>query len=141
MGAGKYRDQQRSVPVEIQVRTAFEDVWGEIEHALKYKAPDIKSDEDEEELHRSNVTPHLNVLATMIDGMAQYADQIKIQIDEPKERRIRSIKSRLAERSLERLAGRQDIPAEVVKLVQDAVGHSRMCFDPSAKTTTRQHVE
>lgn len=34
---GKYRGKYRDIPVEIQVRTAFEDVWGEIDHSLKYK--------------------------------------------------------------------------------------------------------
>jgi ppGpp synthetase/RelA/SpoT-type nucleotidyltranferase len=130
-GRGKYREEYRNVPVEIQIRTAFEDVWGEIEHRLKYKRDDIL-DEDEEETHRSSVAPHLNVLATFIDGLAQYADQIKIQIDEPKERRIRSIKSRLAEAPLERLNGFDGIPKEIRDLVGEAVGLSRMCFDKSA---------
>src|SRR5262249_11528598 len=33
---GKYRQEYRNVPVEIQIRTALEDVWGEIDHSLKY---------------------------------------------------------------------------------------------------------
>src|SRR5205085_5476683 len=131
---GKYSSKYRTVPVEIQIRTAFEDVWGEIEHGLKYKPKGPAVDEDEEELQRSTITPHVNVLATLIDGMAQYSDQIKIQIDSPKERRVRSIRSRLAEKPLERLIGTDGIPVELMELVRDAVGHSRMCFDEAAQT-------
>lgn len=77
---GKYRDTYNRIPIEIQIRTAFEDVWSEIDHRLKYKkASKTTTIRDEKML--SNALAHLNVMKTFVDGAAQYADQIRIQKD------------------------------------------------------------
>lgn len=44
----------KPVPVEIQIRSAFEDVWGEIDHSLKYK--------DEDDAHPDYDSMKLSVL-------------------------------------------------------------------------------
>lgn len=64
----------RPFPLEIQVRTVFEDAWGEIDHKLRYtpirgKAPG----------RMETWGPHLNALKLFVDGCTQYADVIKRQ--------------------------------------------------------------
>jgi ppGpp synthetase/RelA/SpoT-type nucleotidyltranferase len=69
----------KSVPVEFQIRTVFEDAWGEIDHKLRYS------------LNRSRTQPavletwqpHLNVLKYFVDGCGQYAGVIKQQAIDP----------------------------------------------------------
>jgi ppGpp synthetase/RelA/SpoT-type nucleotidyltranferase len=126
---GKYRNQYRSIPVEIQVRTAFEDVWGEIDHSLKYKPPEDDHPAPMEEAQRENILAHLNVMKAMIDGMAQYADQIKIQIDEPKESFLKVVRLRLAEKPTERIKAMSNIPDRLDEAITAAIGSSRMCFE------------
>jgi ppGpp synthetase/RelA/SpoT-type nucleotidyltranferase len=130
-GRGKYRDNYVDVPVEIQIRTAFEDVWGEIDHALKYKR------------HRSSTAggprpnaerlqtslAHLNVLKTMIDGIAQYADQIKLQITELDHDRLRSSVSKSAEEPLKRLGPLTDLPADLKAAITKAVAEAQPALE------------
>ena len=125
-GRGKYRDGYREVPVEIQVRTALEDVWGQIEHSLKYKrramrAADAASNVD---ARLATTLSHLGALKTMIDGIAQYGDQIKLQIDEL-EPDLRYSSSRSAEEPNARLAAQRDIPAEVRSEVAAAFAEAK----------------
>ncbi|HQV04974.1 MULTISPECIES: RelA/SpoT domain-containing protein [unclassified Novosphingobium] len=110
-GRGKYRDEYREIPVEIQIRTALEDVWGQIEHSLKYKRRTLSGSGGEAVEHSRIATTlsHLGALKTMIDGIAQYADQIKLQIDE-QEPDIRAATSKSAEEIGGRLASLTDIP-------------------------------
>ena len=69
------------VPIEIQIRTVFEDAWGEIHHQLWYERfrglIASEGDPDEKQLQS-----HLNVLKTFSDGCARYADLIKAQVAE-----------------------------------------------------------
>lgn len=123
-GRGKYRESYREIPVEIQIRTAFEDVWGEIDHALKYKRVGMNSQEispvsSPDRLQTSFA--HLNVLKTMIDGIAQYADQIKLQITELDGDRLRSSVSKPAEDPLVRLNPLRDLPELIKTQIEDAV--------------------
>jgi hypothetical protein len=62
-----------SLPVEIQVRTAFEDAWGEIDHKLRYREKRLGKKTDKG-------LDHLNALKALVDGVSQYADIIKRQI-------------------------------------------------------------
>lgn len=62
------------VPVEIQVRSVFEDAWGETDHRLFYKS-------DREALFagggpRSNVRAELGILKAMLDNAEQLAASI-----------------------------------------------------------------
>ncbi|WP_194473271.1 tetratricopeptide repeat protein [Bradyrhizobium sp. CCBAU 51753] len=64
------------VPIEIQIRTVFEDAWGEIDHKLRYSI--YRSRVEPEQLIES-WKPHLNVLKTFTDGCSQYAGIIRSQ--------------------------------------------------------------
>jgi hypothetical protein len=60
--------------VEIQIRSAWEDIWGEIDHRLRYG------------LERGGMgvssSQHLNVFKVLIDGVAQYVDVIRRQSEQ-----------------------------------------------------------
>jgi ppGpp synthetase/RelA/SpoT-type nucleotidyltranferase len=64
--------------LEIQIRSAWEDIWGEIDHRLRYGS------------ERGGVgvlwSQHLNVFKALIDGVVQYVDVIRRQSkgDNPK---------------------------------------------------------
>ncbi len=64
-----------SVPIEIQIRTVFEDAWGEIDHKFGYV---IRSGKDSgEAIHNpASVLEHLKVLKKFTDACAEYADVI-----------------------------------------------------------------
>ncbi len=140
-GRGKYRDTYVDIPVEIQIRTAFEDVWGEIDHALKYKR--LRSSTaagpraNAERLQTS--LAHLNVLKTMIDGIAQYADQIKLQITELDHDRLRSSVSKSAEEPLRRLGPLADLPGELKGAITKAVSDAQPALEagPNADVTEK----
>jgi ppGpp synthetase/RelA/SpoT-type nucleotidyltranferase len=130
-GRGKYRDSYQDVPVEIQIRTAFEDVWGEIDHALKYKrhrAANAQGPHANAERLQTSLA-HLNVLKTMIDGIAQYADQIKLQITELDGNRVRSSVSKSAEEPLKRLGPLRDLPTELKTAIGQAVAHAQPALE------------
>lgn len=68
------------LPVEIQIRTVFEDAWGEIDHKYGYLARSGKFAADAQS---SQLTaPHLLVLKEFTEACASYADVIK-QISRP----------------------------------------------------------
>jgi ppGpp synthetase/RelA/SpoT-type nucleotidyltranferase len=68
---------------EIQVRSVFEEAWGEINHRLLYaprkRARSIGNalDQDAEE---KTLLAHLDALKSLTDGCAQYADLINTQL-------------------------------------------------------------
>jgi ppGpp synthetase/RelA/SpoT-type nucleotidyltranferase len=54
---GRSKDREVEIPVEVQIRTAGEDIWEEINHELSYKATDLyiwspKLDEDYDDVKR-----------------------------------------------------------------------------------------
>ncbi|MBN7798744.1 tetratricopeptide repeat protein [Parahaliea mediterranea] len=63
------------IPLEIQVRTVFEDAWGEIDHKYGYV---IRTGKHEgEPIHNpASVLAHLKVLKQFSDACADYADVI-----------------------------------------------------------------
>ena len=69
---------------EIQLRSVFEEAWGEISHRLKYspikiaRAGSTNPLSDDEQLSTSWL--HLDALKSLTDGCAQYADLINRQI-------------------------------------------------------------
>ncbi|MES2538869.1 MAG: hypothetical protein V4632_23665 [Pseudomonadota bacterium] len=63
------------LPVEIQIRSVFEDAWGEIDHRFGYTIREGK-DNDNLMYNSSLVQPHLKVLKQFADACAQYADTI-----------------------------------------------------------------
>jgi ppGpp synthetase/RelA/SpoT-type nucleotidyltranferase len=64
-----------NLPVEIQIRSVFEDAWGEIDHRFGYV---LRAGKGEENIlfNSSLVQPHLRVLKQFTDACAQYADTI-----------------------------------------------------------------
>lgn len=142
MGRGKYRDEYREIPVEIQIRTALEDVWGQIEHTLKYKRKrlDAAGGESHSIARLATTLSHLGALKTMIDGIAQYGDQIKLQIDEL-EPELGYTGSRTAEPSETRLNRLAGLPNALREEINAAVAHaspalSESLLAPSARIRT-----
>lgn len=125
-GRGRYRDGYREVPIEIQVRTALEDVWGQIEHTLKYKREMLagRTEPSAADLRLQTTLSHLGALKTMIDGIAQYGDQIKLQIDEL-EPELRYSASKSAEDPSGRLSSLTDLPAALRDEVVAALAEAR----------------
>jgi ppGpp synthetase/RelA/SpoT-type nucleotidyltranferase len=122
---GKYRQRYVEVPVEVQVRTAMEDVWAEMDHQLKYK----RKNEDEVDTQTTamiaNCLAHLNVLKTLNDGVAQYGDQVKIQLDELDDSIRRVSRVRLAEEPERRLVAYPEYEGMLKAVIQDVLGRSR----------------
>jgi ppGpp synthetase/RelA/SpoT-type nucleotidyltranferase len=132
---GKYRGAYRDVPVEIQVRTAFEDVWGEIDHSLKYKR---EAESETETLDRAAASrlelteAHLNVMKTLIDGLAQYSDQIKLQMEGDK--RIRATSSRRSEQAVDRLPLITGLNPTALHLTQTVITAAQEAIDGATST-------
>lgn len=127
-GRGRYREGYRLLPIEIQVRTALEDFWGQIEHGLKYKRQRVGSIRDEQRLETS--LNHLGVLKTLIDGVAQYADQIKVQIDEI-ETGLRYGSSRSVEEPNARLRTLKGLPDDLHSKIEVAIKAAQPVLEES----------
>lgn len=70
-----YSDTNYKIPIEIQIRTVFEDAWGEIDHTYGYQGRTGKSN-----LKLNNPTLVENNLLTLkkfVDSCAEYADNIR----------------------------------------------------------------
>lgn len=67
--------EMQAVPIEVQIRTVFEDAWGEIDHKLRYASN--RQQVAAEKAFLESWQPHLNVLKSFTDGCAQYAGIIK----------------------------------------------------------------
>ena len=69
---------------EIQIRSVFEEAWSEINHRLNYARAKSARARGTENLSESDslreARLHLDVLKSLSDGCAQYADLINIQI-------------------------------------------------------------
>lgn len=79
-----FEDREFVVPIEIQVRSAFEDVWGEIDHKLLLEMG--RYGEPVDEGQRTIVAQHMSVLKKIMDSAADYADVIRrtiVQSPEP----------------------------------------------------------
>lgn len=59
------------IPVEIQVRTVFEDAWGEIDHRHRYGIREGK-----ETVSHPTLNQHLSTLKKFVDACVDYADII-----------------------------------------------------------------
>lgn len=65
------------IPIEIQIRTVFEDAWGEIDHKYGYSNRRIEN-EDSDGFNKS-INDHLVILKKFSDACADYANQLHIQ--------------------------------------------------------------
>ena len=75
------------VPVEVQLRTSIEDVWGEIDHRLRYKLRQkekeiIIDNEKTKENHfiEREVSAYLKTLKISLDASSEIADTIETSI-------------------------------------------------------------
>jgi len=70
-----------SVPVEIQIRSVFEDAWAQMDHRLRYGLSRQKN-----EGVRRNVSVgaenHLKILKKLLDAVGEYSDQIMGELEE-----------------------------------------------------------
>ncbi len=75
---------RRKLPMEIQVRTAIEDVWGEIDHRLKYKTKggDPSRLNEEGRRHYRLAQDQVSILKKQLDGCSLIADSIYGQIQQ-----------------------------------------------------------
>ncbi|MDD2307896.1 MAG: hypothetical protein PHP53_24545 [Prolixibacteraceae bacterium] len=64
------------IPLEIQIRTVFEDAWGEIDH--KYGYSNRRSVDSDEQILKK-ISNHLRILKKFSDACADYANQIHIE--------------------------------------------------------------
>lgn len=117
------------IPIEIQIRTALEDVWSEIEHKLKYKRESKRRLDFEDTARIENCLAHLRVMKTLNDGLAQYGDQVKIQIDEIDEGIRRESRLRLAEEPTKRLERFTEFCGDLKERVQGVLGKTREILD------------
>ncbi|MGJ5067082.1 hypothetical protein [Bradyrhizobium oligotrophicum] len=75
--------EPKAVPVEVQIRTVFEDAWSEIDHPLRYKGFDYRrvvSDEEvNEEVERlySNAKQSVLALKGILDSLAIQAEAVR----------------------------------------------------------------
>jgi len=63
------------VPIEIQIRTVFEDAWGEIDHKYNYQDKQGKSNTPIQ--NSIQVGKNILTLKRFVDACAEYADNIK----------------------------------------------------------------
>lgn len=75
-----------AVPVEIQIRTVFEDAWAQIDHKLRYARTRTKNTAT-----RQNVSvaseQHLPVLKRFLDTCSDYAEVIREHLQSPEAKR------------------------------------------------------
>lgn len=137
-GRGKYKDGYCILPVEIQVRTAFEDVWAQIEHTLKYKRKRLarSSGNNRDQQRLETILQHLGVLKTLVDGVAQYGDQIKVQIDEI-EPGLRYSSSRSIEEPNVRLARLTDLPVTLRIEIEATIHHVQPLLEDAGASPER----
>jgi ppGpp synthetase/RelA/SpoT-type nucleotidyltranferase len=69
----------RPIPMEVQIRTSMEDLWGEIDHKLSYKNDELGSDEASKN-HIDSAKEQLKNLKKHLDVVADSADVIKKEI-------------------------------------------------------------
>lgn len=136
----KWNKKFLDIPIEVQLRTALEDVWSEMDHQLKYKKQDRTTDSLNSGLI-TNCLAHLNVMKTLNDGLAQYGDQVKIQIDHIDNSIRHSARTRLAEEPGRRLQKFVEYDGDIKSRVQDLLGKSREAFQDGledVRTSTRR---
>lgn len=67
--------QKHRIPMEVQIRTPLEDVWGEIDHGLRYKGNDTDHDEASQ-VHLEYALRDLELLKDSLDNCTRSADSI-----------------------------------------------------------------
>ena len=73
------KQSKHRIPMEVQIRTSLEDVWGEIDHSIRYKSSIISDNRAAAESIES-AYEHLGALKSLLDGCARSADAIADQM-------------------------------------------------------------
>jgi ppGpp synthetase/RelA/SpoT-type nucleotidyltranferase len=74
----------KKIPIEVQIRTAFEDVWAEIDHPRSYKGPNFSEYLEEDSATQKiakNIPTRLDNLKGHLERCSLDADLIKIDFD------------------------------------------------------------
>ena len=80
-------DSPYFLPVEIQIRTVFEDAWGEIDHKYGYVLREGK-EQDQPIENPEIVLRHLKILKKFSDACAEYANEIHIEATQSDEKKL-----------------------------------------------------
>jgi ppGpp synthetase/RelA/SpoT-type nucleotidyltranferase/tetratricopeptide (TPR) repeat protein len=72
--------QKHRIPMEVQIRTSLEDVWGEIDHGLSYKNESIEND-GPGRAHIESAKEQLKTLKKQLDACGASADTIAKQME------------------------------------------------------------
>lgn len=67
------------LPVEIQIRTVFEDAWGEVDHKYGYSSKKGKKTNAIIK-NPDNINRHLDILKKFSDASGEYADAIHLEV-------------------------------------------------------------
>lgn len=129
---GRYRQGYQKVPLEIQIRTALEDAWSEIDHKLKYKPGSQKMTVRDESVLQVCLA-HLNVMKSFVDGAAQYADQIRVQADQVTARRFVSTTDRVILDTIG-IVHKMDLPTHIRTQIENALEQQQEAMHPSRRT-------
>lgn len=74
VGLPAVSEKKPPIPIEIQVRSVFEDAWGEVDHALLYEPRRLGVPMDPTFRH---IERQSNALKKMLDAAADFADSIR----------------------------------------------------------------
>jgi ppGpp synthetase/RelA/SpoT-type nucleotidyltranferase/predicted phosphodiesterase len=112
----------REMRVEIQIRSAFEDAWGEIDHHIDYRERRGKKD-----VPRNK---HLSVLKSMVDALISYVDLIKKQSEESRGARPPVIQtSRSVNTPADQLVRLTRLPKDIYQRVEQAFDNWQQAYD------------
>jgi len=78
------------IPIEVQIRTVFEDAWGELDHKYGYQSREEKTDKKITNPH--HVVKNLLTMKKFVDACSEYADNIRDLATESKMRESRTAK-------------------------------------------------
>ncbi|RYX98289.1 MAG: hypothetical protein EON84_04805 [Bradyrhizobiaceae bacterium] len=119
--------EQLDLPIEIQLRTAMEDVWGQLSHVTAYPR----------QATNPSTLAHLNALKQLIDGCALYADLIKTESDL---QLLGLREAREAPKSVGDLSLRMmtDVPQDIIDAFDDALGQRQRAEKLDEKDNVRE---
>ena len=110
----------KTIPIEVQIRTAFEDVWAEVEHQRRYKAKDVREAHDNNVFATgivASIDSRLSGLKQFLDSCSSFADGIKTDFN-----LLASNPPVLLISSNNRLLNREQYAASAPKEIKETVG-------------------
>ena len=125
---GNYGDND-DLPIEIQIRTIFEDAWGQIDHALKYQKERDRTESERARDSDGRLKARLAMLKSMLDTAAQFADQISDDEEESRAQRVDSLPVKAS------LGGEGHFPG-----VLERAGVDRATIEEFSNLVKRKHI-